>query len=126
MRQLLALSVALALVTGCRFGPKLETVSLARAPRGTMMEVMRVSGSTNGELLAVAEDGLVILEGRRMVNVPFVEIREARSSELGREYRFSGQKRPSPDVIARLRRVSHFPQGITPEIEAKLLTIYER
>ena len=126
MRKLLAASIALSLVTACRYGPKLENVSLARSPRGTMMEVTRLTGATNGELLAVAEDGLVVLEGRRMVNVPFVEIRDARSSELGRDYRFKGQKRPAADVIARLRRVSHFPQGITPEIEAKLLTIYER
>ena len=126
MRKLLAASIALSLVTACRYGPRLENVSLARSPRGTMMEVTRLTGSTNGELLAVAEDGLVVLEGRRMVNVPFVEIRDARSAELGRDYRFSGQKRPGADVIARLRRVSHFPQGITPEIEAKLLTIYER
>lgn len=118
--------IAVSLVTGCRFGPKLENVTLAKTPRGTMMEVTRISGVVNGELLAVTDDALVVLEGRRIVTVPFVEIRDARSSELGRDYRISGQKRPDPDAMARLRRVSHFPQGITPEIEARLLTVYQQ
>lgn len=118
--------IAVSLVAGCRFGPKLENVSVARSPRGAMMQVTRLSGVINGELLAVTDDALVVLAGTRMVTVPFAEIRDARSSELGREYRISGQKRPDPDSMARLRRVSHFPQGITPEIEAKLLTVYQQ
>lgn len=127
MRQFFAAAVmAVSLVSGCRFGPKLENVSLAKAPRGTMMEVTRVSGVVNGELLAVTDDALVVLEGKRIVTIPFVEIRDARSSELGRDYRISGQKRPNPESMARLRRVSHFPQGITPEIEAKLLSVYQQ
>ena len=127
MRQFFAAAlIAVSLVTGCRLGPRLENVQLARAPRGAMMQVTRVSGVVNGELLAVTEDALVVLEGKRMVTVPFAEIRDARSPELGREYRISGQKRPDPDSMARLRRVSHFPQGITPEIEARLLTVYQQ
>lgn len=126
MNRIFSALIAVSLLAGCRFGPKIDAISLARAPRGAMFEVSRVAGVVNGELLAVTDDALVILEGGRMVNVPFVEIRDARSRELGKEYRIRDQKQPGPEVIARLRRVSHFPQGITPEIEAKLLTIYQK
>jgi len=124
MTRLFAGLIALTLVAGCRYGPRMETVGLARSPRGAMMELATLTGPVNGELLAVKEDGVVILHAGRVVNVGFTEIRGARSRELGSEYRFGGQKRPDPDRLARLRRVSHFPQGITPEIQARLLTLY--
>ena len=126
MRHLVTALIAVSLVTSCRFGPKLEDMHLARSPRGTTMQVTTVGRAVSGELLAVTDSGLVVLEGRRMVTIPFVEIRDARSSELGGGYRFSGQKRPNAGSIARLRRVSHFPQGITPEIQARLVTLYEQ
>lgn len=126
MQHLATALIAVSLVAGCRFGPKIEDVQLARSPRGTMMQVTTVNRALAGELLAVTDSALVVLEGRRMVTVPFVEIRDARSSELGREYRFSGQKRPNAESMARLRRVSHFPKGITPEIQARLVTLYEQ
>lgn len=124
MTKFFAALIALSLVAGCRFGPRMETVSLARSPRGAMMELATLTGPVNGELLAVNDDDVVILQTGRVVNVRFTEIRGARSRELGSDYRFGGQKRPDPDMMARLRRVSHFPQGITPEIQARLLTLY--
>jgi hypothetical protein len=124
MKPFFTALVAMSMVTGCRFGPKIEQVSLARSPRGAMYEVTKFVGVVNGELLAVIDDGLVVLEGQRMVTVPFSEIRDARTSELGSDYRVRDGKRPNPQLMARLRRVSHFPQGITPEIQARLLTLY--
>lgn len=124
MRLFVAALLAVSLVTACRFGPRIEQVSLARSPRGAMYEVKRVAGVVNGELLAVTDEGLIVLEGRRMVTVPFADIRDARSTELGKDYRVRDGKTPNPQLMARLRRVSHFPQGITPEIQARLLTLY--
>jgi hypothetical protein len=126
MKSLYAALIAVSLIAGCRFGPKIDQVSLARSPRGALYEVTTVTRVVYGELLAVTDDGLILGEGRRMVTVPFSEIRDARSSELGSDYRVRDRKRPSPEAMARLRRVSHFPQGITPEIQATLLTIYQQ
>lgn len=124
MKPIFAALVAVSLAAACRFGPKIEQVSLARSPRGALYEVTRVAGAVNGELLAVTNEGLVLLDRQHMVTIPFVEIRDARSRELGKDYRVRNGKTPDPQLMARLRRVSHFPQGITPEIHARLLTLY--
>lgn len=126
MTRLFAALVAISLATGCRFGPKMEKLSVARGPGGAAIEAATLTGPVNGELVSVTDDGVVVLQANRLINVRFAEIRNARFKELGSDYRFGGQKRPDPDRIARLRRVSRFPQGITPEIEARLLTLYPR
>ncbi|MDP9201904.1 MAG: hypothetical protein M3P26_08235 [Gemmatimonadota bacterium] len=126
MKPFIAALITLSLAAGCRYGPKIENLNLASSPRGAAVQVTRTTGGVSGELLAVNEDGLVVLEGRRMVTVPFSEIRDARFAEVGSAYRIGGGKRPDSEAMARLRRVSHFPQGITPEIKASLLTIYQQ
>ncbi|MDQ3697796.1 MAG: hypothetical protein M3373_07200 [Gemmatimonadota bacterium] len=126
MKTSIAVLLAISLAAGCRFGPQIENFDLARSPRGAIVHVTRATGAVSGELLAVTEDGLVVLEGTRMVSVPFSEIRNARFPDLGASYRILGRQRPDPEAMAKLRRVSHFPQGITPEIQAKLLTIYQQ
>jgi len=124
MTKFIAAVIAASLLSGCRFGPRMETLDIARSPRGAMIELATFTGEVNGELLAVSDDGLVVLAKGRVLNVPFATIRSSRSKELGSDYRFGGGKPPNPEMIARLRRVSHFPQGITPEIQARLLTLY--
>lgn len=126
MKPFIAALITILLAEGCRFGPRMENLSLASSPRGAVVQVTRATGGVRGELLAVNDDGLVVLDGRRMVTIPFSEIRDARFAELGSGYRIGGGKRPNSDAIAKLRRVSHFPQGITPEIQTRLLTIYEQ
>lgn len=126
MKPIIAALIVASLAAGCRYGPKMENLNLARSPRGAVVEVTGANGVVNGELLAVDDDGLVVLDGRRMLTFPFVEVWKARFAELGSSYRVSGGTRPNSGQLARLRRVSHFPQGITPEIKAKLLTIYEQ
>ena len=126
MKPFIAALIAISLATGCHYGPKIENLNLASSPRGASVQVTRVTGGVSGELLAVNDDGLVVLDGRRMVTIPFSEIRDARFTEIGPAYRIGGGQRPDPERIARLRRVSHFPQGITPEIHARLLTIYQQ
>ncbi len=126
MKPFIAALITISLAAGCRFGPKMENLNIARSPRGAVVQVTRATGAVSGELLAVNDDGLVVLEGRRMVTIPFSEIRDARFTEMGSGYRVGGGKRPNPEAIAKLRRVSHFPQGITPEIQARLLTIYQQ
>lgn len=124
MTRLFAALIAVSLATGCRFGPKMEKLSIARSPSGAAIEAATFTGPVKGELLSVTDDGVVVLQANRLINVRFAEIRDARIKELGSDYRFGGEKRPDPDTMTRLRRVSRFPQGITPEIQATLLTLY--
>lgn len=125
MKPFIAALIAVQLATGCHYGPRMENLNLARSPRGAVVQLTSAGRTWSGELLAVGADGLVLLEGRRMVSVPFSQIRDARPTELGSGYRIGGGQRPNPETLARLRRVSHFPQGITPEIHTKLSAIYE-
>ncbi len=126
MRPFIAALIAISLAAGCSFGPSKANLRVATSPLGAAVQLSTKTARVNGELLAVNDSGLVLLDGRRMMTVPFTEIRDAKFAELGAQYRIRGGRRPPPLAIARLRRVSHFPQGITPEIQAKLLTLYEQ
>lgn len=125
MKRLLLVLLASFTAASCVFGPRMENLNFSRSPRGAMVEVQRQgSAGLSGELLAATESGLVVLSGRRMVTVPFTDIREAKFPELGaKSWRLRGNTPPGEDLEF-LRRISHFPQGITPEIQAQLNTLY--
>jgi hypothetical protein len=72
-----------------------------------------------GELLAVEERALLILQDRELTRVMFQRIRSGRAPDGG----FRGRVMTG-DVRERLRLISRYPQGVSPELEARLLQAY--
>lgn len=100
------------------FGPTADKLPLAQGPNGATVTVQTTSQSVTGELLAVRDDGVVILRGSKLAFAPFADLRSVKVAVLS-EYSI-GAGAPSPDRRARLNAVSRYPQGIGAELQRKL------
>ena len=134
MRRFLLVPALIVSFAACHFGLRVERFEPARAPEGVGVEVSvergKVSGETlelRGELLEVREGGLLLLAPRpaapakRVVLLPFGLIRQAQFNKMGASCDLRNGGAPGQAVRERLRRVSRFPQGLSPELMGHLL-----
>lgn len=104
---------------GCfHVGPSGTELDLARIPNGATLTVQTSTQRVEGELLAVRDDGLVILRASRLTLIPYASIQRAQVRELP-DYSV-GAGTPPPDRRERLNSLSRYPQGIGPELQRKL------
>jgi len=114
----IGLVLAVCSVACFRFGATGATLPLAALPNGATVSIQTTGETANGELLAVRDDGLVILRGPRLSFVPYNNLRSARIAELPYSL---GAGAPSAEERAKLTAVSRYPQGIGAELQRKLL-----
>ena len=70
-----------------------------------------------GELLAVEDSTLLLLEERQLVRVDIAAIKSLRGPSISTRIL-------SDEMRGRLRLISRYPQGVPPELEAALLQAY--
>jgi hypothetical protein len=113
---------AAALLGACHFGGRVENFPPATSPQGVRV---RLNRSLTGELLLVQDTALLVLVGAgaggRATIAPFRRIRTADFEKLGGGYDFVGSASPDSELLARVRTVSRYPQGLTDEQLARLL-----
>ena len=122
MRSSIVLTVAV--VAGCGVGPTTRNFAPATGPQGIAAD-LRVkwgpSGRVQGEVLEVQDSALMILSANRLVLVPIRVIQFGRFTRRGTLIENGEANRRTLDE---LRRVSRFPDGLRPEIKARLLAAY--
>jgi hypothetical protein len=148
MRLPLLAPAGLLCLVACTLGPEFKNFGPAHGPAGVRVEAsMSLSGGppartgVDGELLEVRAEGLLLLgtlgevreEGQkkappppagataRVVLVPFARIQKARFEGMGRRCELNGGVVPKDELRNRLRLVSRFPQGLTPDLLRRLL-----
>jgi hypothetical protein len=112
-----------ALLAGCNVGPRGDATALALSPRGALIELVTRSGELEGELLEVRDDGVVLLTGAGQVTLVAHDAVRRATVENGPRGLTGFNMRSGP-TRERLRRLSRFPQGLSPEVEARLLSTY--
>ena len=121
MRTAMVLFAA-AILGACHFGSSMESFPPATSPNGVRVTL---NGSLAGELLLVQDTALVVLvrvgAGSRMYAAPYRQIRRADFERLGADYDFVASASPDPELLARIRLVSRYPQGLTADQMARLL-----
>lgn len=118
---IMALCFAASMSMGCRFGKSAADLPFARQPVGATMNITTVSGAYSGELLEARDDGMTILHQRTgLIFIPYSATRTFKAVDLGSRYASAGGV-PSSQTIQRLRAISHYPQGITADIQRQLL-----
>jgi hypothetical protein len=122
----------IALLPACRVGVSAARFEPARTPQGIAIEAKLEGGRlVAGELLEVREDSLLVLANSpqgaeapqgepRLLRVPFAAIRSARFAQAG-DLDLPDRQPPAPPMRKRLVLLSRFPQGLSPELLAKLL-----
>ncbi|HEY5021107.1 MAG TPA: hypothetical protein VII30_01335 [Gemmatimonadaceae bacterium] len=99
-------------------GPSAEKFPLALSPNGATVTIQTTSQAVVGELLAVRDDGIVILRGSKLALAPYSDLQSAKVADLPYSI---GAGAPPPDRRASLNAVSRYPQGIGAELQRKLL-----
>lgn len=108
-------------VLACHVGPSTRTWAPANGPHGIAADLRLKRSRVQGELLEVQDSALLVLRDERVVLVPLAAIRVGAFSQRGA---LIWDGRTSAGTLPRLRLVSRFPAGLTPEIRARLLAAY--
>ena len=111
---------ALILMTACSVGTTGRNYAPAKGPAGATVTLELTGKRTMvGELLAVEPGTLLVLSGNQLFRVALL----AFQSGKGPKVVFRGT--PLQDELReRLRLISRYPQGVSPELEARLLEAY--
>ena len=112
--------VALLLLAGCAVGSKAKNYAPAQGPAGATLE-LELAGerALTGELLAVTDSSLLVQSDSRLHRVRWSLIDSGKAPKIS----FSGPA-PKPEVRERLRLISRYPQGVSPELQSRLLQAY--
>jgi hypothetical protein len=111
---------ALILLAACSVGTSGRSYPPAQGPAGAIVTLGFTDRRTmTGELLAVEAGSLLLLEGREVVRVALPVVQSGKAPKVS----FAG---PTLDAATRerLRLISRYPQGVSADLEARLLEAY--
>ena len=121
----------------CAFGMTTEKFVPAKNPAGVRSEVRTSGGVFAGELLEVRNAALIVLSNEAAHDappgsppkqllrlIPFGSIVRARFDQHGSGFDIVDGRARSGRVLERLRLLSRFPYGMSPEVEAELLKVH--
>lgn len=115
--------LALLLVAACPIGTTGRGYAPAKGPAGATV-TLELTGHRRivGELLAVEDTALLVLEDRQLVRVPLPLIVSGNAPKVS----FNGQAATGGlgEPGERLRLISRYPQGVSAELEERLLQAY--
>ena len=115
--------LALLLVAACPIGTTGRGYAPAKGPAGATV-TLELTGHRRivGELLAVEDTALLVLEDRQLVRVPLPLIVSGNAPKVS----FNGQTATGGlgEPGERLRLISRYPQGVSAELEERLLQAY--
>ncbi len=120
MRPARRVSTLLLLLVACSVGTTGRNYAPAQGPAGATV-TLKLSGQDQavGELLAVEDTALLVLEGRELVRVPLPLITSGKAPKVS----FTGPTLTA-ETRERLRLISRYPQGVSAELETRLLEAY--
>lgn len=122
IRALLTVSLFV-FAAGCVFGPSVRQVQRDLSPAGTHAEITLRTVRIEGELLALHDDGLLLLNRTVLTLVPFTSIMLGRF-EWSRAPQIVNGQPPSAGQSEKIRLLSRYPQGVDEDLMNRLLVIY--
>jgi hypothetical protein len=112
--------ITLTLLAGCSVGHGVKNYAPAEGPAGATVKLELTGNRTvSGELLAVEDSSLTLLSGAQLLRVRMPLIQTGNVPKLF----FTGAELKG-EVRERLRLISRYPQGISPDLETRLLQAY--
>jgi len=119
------LFLSLLAFNGCHVGSRAQSFAPAQAPEGVFAEIFITTGGfISGELLEVQDTALLLLSDQQLFLLPYAIVRRAHFAQMKSDTTISDEEAPSTAVREKLRLVSRFPQGVTPELLEQLLAAY--
>jgi hypothetical protein len=108
----------LLLLAACSIGTSGKSYPPAKGPAGAAVELgLAGKREVGGELLAMEDTTLLLVENRQLIRVHLTAITSLRAPKLLTRNLNERMRR-------RLRLISRYPQGVSPDLEARLLQAY--
>ncbi|MEO5895422.1 MAG: hypothetical protein ABIS06_06955 [Vicinamibacterales bacterium] len=122
-KQILLLVLGIT-ATACSYGTRIADFRPAHNPSGVDVRVATTGGDLSGELIEMRDSGFVLLTGgpSKLRLVPYTEVRSAKFEQIGSL--IGDRQPPNGGARERLRLVSRFPQGMSPQVLETLLKTY--
>ena len=121
-RAVILALVCVTSVSGCMFGKNAAKLTVAGSPWGTLGKLRTASETLDGELIEMRDEAMIFRDrNHRLLIVPYSAIQYFTPDGLKSPYLITPRERPVGEVKSRLASISHFPQGMTPEIQKKVL-----
>ena len=112
--------VSMMLLAGCSVGTTVKNYAPAKGPAGAQVRLeLKGPRQLAGELLAVEDSSLLVLSAGQFIRVPLRLIQSGTAPKLS----FIGADLKREDR-ERLRLISRYPQGVSAELESRLLKAY--
>jgi len=109
-------------LSGCTFGKNAANLTVAESPWGTMGKLRTPGLNLDGELIEMRDQAMIFRDSNhRLLLVPYSVIQYFTPVGLKRPYLITPRDRPVGEIKSRLTSISHFPQGMTPEIQRRML-----
>ena len=121
MHKWIFVLICATVAAACSFGPRIAGFGPAQAPNGVSVKVTTGADDIAGELIEIRDAGLVVLTrgSGKLRLIPYAEIRSANFEQVGSLVH--GGSPPTPENHERLRLLSRFPQGMSPDVLRTLL-----
>ena len=121
MRSSLTWVIALMSLAGCSVGTSVKNYAPAKSPAGATVK-LELTGNREmgGELLAVQDSSLLVRSDNQLIRVHLPLIQSGKVPKLT----FTGAELNGGQVREHLRLLSRYPQGVSPELESRLLEAY--
>ena len=123
MKKAAIMAVAgMLLSSACAIGKNAADLAVAKSARGAIGTFQTEKGSVPLELLAVRDDGLILQDrSGRILFSPYGSIRRFTPQGFREDYALARGEHPSANKKSMLRAISHYPQGLSGDLERKLL-----
>ena len=107
------------LLAACQLGTSASNYAPAKGPAGAILELRLADGSRmTAELLAVEDSSYLLLHEAKLTRIAMTQVRGASGPKVS----FSGTL--GATTRERLRLISRYPQGVSAELEGRLLQAY--
>ena len=119
MRLLPAVGAGFLLLAACTVGTHAGNYGPARGPAGAMVNLeLTDKTKLTAELLAVEERTLLVLRDSQLIRIELAQVRRGSAPKVSFDGKLSGHLRE------RLRLISRYPQGVSSDLEGRLLRAY--
>ena len=125
-RNLMVLIASL-LSSACHIGGTAAGYTPATTAEGARMIVFTSAGRLTGELVEVKDNGIVLaLSDGRVALVPWSVTTSASAEGVPKMRTYYAENGPGEEARSNLVKVSHFPQGMTADIQARFLAAHKQ
>ena len=126
-RSALAALICLSSFSGCVFGKNAANLTVAGSPWGTMGKLRTSAMNLDGELIEMRDQAMIFRDtNNRLLIVPYSAIQYFTPVGLKRPYLITPRDRPVGEIKSSLASISRFPQGMTPEIQRRMLEVVKQ